>query len=121
MSSLPLRLQMITMQTVAMAIAMTAHPTVTVVRIAIKGTSESPEFDHFEPNLYNHNVIKQNVEKRHLFIFQMRYRIIGVLLTVYIFTYALWQFERGPTTGRMAFQCCNAFDVIARMTLISYF
>ena len=59
MSSLPLRLQMITMQTVAIAIAMTAHPTVTVVRIAIKGTSESPEFDHFEPNLYNQKVIKK--------------------------------------------------------------
>ena len=58
-SSLPLRLQMITMQTVAMAIAMTAHPTVTVVRIAIKGTSESPEFDHFEPNSFNYKVIKK--------------------------------------------------------------
>ena len=59
MSSLPLRLQMITIQTVAIAIAMTAHPTVTVVRIAINGTSESPEFDHFEPNLYNQKVVKK--------------------------------------------------------------
>ena len=62
MLSLPLRLQMITMQTVAIAIAMTAHPTVTVVKIAIKGTSESPEFDHFEPNLYNHEVVKKMLE-----------------------------------------------------------
>ena len=61
MLSLPLRLQMITMQTVAIAIAMTAHPTVTVVRIAIKGTSESPEFDHFEPNSYNQNGIKKRL------------------------------------------------------------
>ena len=40
---------MITIQTVAMAIAITAHPTVTVVKIATSGTSESPEFDHFDP------------------------------------------------------------------------
>ena len=59
MLSSPLRLQMITMQTVAIAIAMKAHPTVTVVRIAIKGTSESPEFDHFEPNSYNPKWIKK--------------------------------------------------------------
>ena len=38
-----------TIQTVAIAIAMTAQPTVTVVRIATKGTSESPEFDHLDP------------------------------------------------------------------------
>ena len=29
--------------------AMTAHPTVTVVKIATKGTSESPELDHLDP------------------------------------------------------------------------
>ena len=40
---------MMTIQTVAIAIAMTAHPTVTVVRMATRGTSESPEFDHFDP------------------------------------------------------------------------
>ena len=33
----------------AIAIAMTAHPTVTVVKIATKGTSESPELDHLDP------------------------------------------------------------------------
>ena len=38
-----------TIQTVAIAIAMTAQPTVTVVKIATKGTSESPEFDHLDP------------------------------------------------------------------------
>ena len=37
------------MQTVAIAMAITAHPTATVVRIATSGTFESPEFDHFDP------------------------------------------------------------------------
>jgi hypothetical protein len=40
---------MMTIQTVAIAIAITAHPTVTVVKMATSGTSESPEFDHFDP------------------------------------------------------------------------
>ena len=39
------------MHTVAIAIAITAHPTVTVVRMATKGTSESPEFDHLDPRI----------------------------------------------------------------------
>ena len=46
---LPFLLQRITIQTVAIAMAMTAHPTVTVVKIATKGTSESPELDHLDP------------------------------------------------------------------------
>ena len=46
---LPFLLHRMTIQTVAIAIAMTAQPTVTVVKIATKGTSESPEFDHLDP------------------------------------------------------------------------
>ena len=42
---------MITMQTVAIEIAITAHPTVTVVRMATNGTSESLDWDHFDPKI----------------------------------------------------------------------
>ena len=55
-----------TIQTVAIAIAMTAQPTVTVVRIATKGTSESPEFDHLDPERIK-NVT--NIITMYLFMF----------------------------------------------------
>ena len=40
---------MITMQTVAMEMAIRAHPTATVVKIATSGTFVSPDPDHFDP------------------------------------------------------------------------
>ena len=50
--NIPFLLQIITMHTVAITIAITAQPTAIVVRIATSGTFESPEFDHFDPTKY---------------------------------------------------------------------
>ena len=46
--NVPFRLHITIKQTVAMTMAITAHPTAIVIRIATRGTFESPELDHLD-------------------------------------------------------------------------
>ena len=101
--------------------AMTAHPTVTVVKIATKGTSESPELDHLDP------VKRSNVKtlyKQTKSSIKYEYQVLWISwwkLTIDIFTNALRKFKGSPASSWMAFQKRNTFHSVAGMALISNF
>ena len=59
--------------------AMTAHPTVTVVKIATKGTSESPELDHLDPEKRSNGKILYKLIKSSIY----PKNINGVAISLY--------------------------------------